>query len=185
LLRGPLLTEAERWLKDRGDQLSQEERDYIGHGSTLREREQHAGKERRERELRQAQALAETEAKRAEEQQKRAEEQAKAGRKLKGLLAVLAVAAIGLAVFTWITLDQRNKARDLNKIALSRQLVVQSFLNASGNLYHPLLRYCHPDFAQNSAYGQSGVVPNFAQKNGYQHNTVRHTLCLRDSLKAG
>lgn len=102
-------------------------------------REQHAEKERRERELKQAQALAKTEAKRAEEQQKRAEEQAKAGRKLKDLLAMLAVAAIGLAVFTWITLDQRNKARDLNKIALSRQLVAQSFLNASGNLYHPLL----------------------------------------------
>jgi type II secretory pathway pseudopilin PulG len=134
LLRGSLLTEAEHWLKERGDQLSPEERGYIDHSSVLQEREQQAEKERHERELQQAQVLAAAEA-------KRAEEQAKSSRTLKQFSVVLVIAAIVLAVSTWVALEQRNKAQDLSKIALSRQLVAQSLADAySSNLDQTLFR---------------------------------------------
>ena len=59
LLPSALLSEAERWLAERGDELTGDEREYIDQGVALREREQRAEEdrlrgeqERREREIR-------------------------------------------------------------------------------------------------------------------------------------
>ena len=46
LLPPALLSEAERWLGERGDRLTADEREYIGQGVALREREQRAEEER-------------------------------------------------------------------------------------------------------------------------------------------
>jgi WD40 repeat protein len=116
LLRGPLLAEAERWLQDRGDQLSSEERDYIGYGSLLREREQQAEQERRERELRQAQALAAAEA-------QRAEEQAKATRRQRRFfVTAVVVATIFIGLFALASYQQLEVKRANNKVVEVQQL---------------------------------------------------------------
>jgi len=81
LLRGALLAEAEHWLEQRRDDISQDDQNFIETGLQLRDRERVEREARRQRKLEAARKL-------AEEQRKRAEEQAKAAKKLRRSLVV-------------------------------------------------------------------------------------------------
>ena len=72
LLRGALLVEAQRWLSQKADILTDEETDYIRHSAVARERALQAEQQRAERELAQAKLLAEEAAKREEAERARA-----------------------------------------------------------------------------------------------------------------
>jgi len=72
LLRGALLVEAQRWLSQKADMLTDEERDYIRHSVEARERAVQAEQQRAEQELAQAKRLAEEAAKREEAERARA-----------------------------------------------------------------------------------------------------------------
>ncbi|MCB9101985.1 MAG: protein kinase [Anaerolineales bacterium] len=98
LLRGAPLAEAESWLGQRRNDLTEAEREYIQAGLALRERQAAEREAQRRRELEVAQELAESERQRAEEQR-----QAAAGLRQRavwlagvGLAAVLLAAAAGL-----------------------------------------------------------------------------------------
>ncbi len=73
LLRGAPLAEAEEWVQQRFQDLSQREQTFIRTSLELRENEETLREQRRQREIIQAQALAEAEGQRAEAQQRRAE----------------------------------------------------------------------------------------------------------------
>jgi formylglycine-generating enzyme required for sulfatase activity len=72
LLRGALLVEAQRWLTQKADMLTDEEKDYIRHSAEARERAAQAEQQRAEHELAQARRLAEEAAKREEAERARA-----------------------------------------------------------------------------------------------------------------
>ncbi|MCB0197767.1 MAG: PD40 domain-containing protein, partial [Anaerolineae bacterium] len=98
LLRGAPLAEAENWLNQRRNDLTDAEREYIQAGLALRERQAAEREAQRRRELEVAQELAESERQRAEEQRRAA-----AGLRQRavwlagvGLAAVLLAAAAGL-----------------------------------------------------------------------------------------
>jgi hypothetical protein len=146
LLRDPLLTEAEGWLAKRGDQLIEDDHLYIQVSAALRAREEQVENERRERELAQAQAPAEEQAKRVQEQAKRIEQQVKTSKQMKVFLTLLGTAMIGLIILSTIFIRQRNtavaekdRADRISKIALSRQLDVQSSSNLSRKFDRALL----------------------------------------------
>jgi formylglycine-generating enzyme required for sulfatase activity len=72
LLRGALLVEAQRWLSQKADILTNEEKDYLRHSAEARERTVQAEQQRAEHELAQARRLAEEAAKREEAERARA-----------------------------------------------------------------------------------------------------------------
>ena len=72
LLRGALLVEAQRWLSQKADMLTDEEKHYIGQSAEARERAVQAEQQRVEHELAQAKRLAEEAAKREEAERARA-----------------------------------------------------------------------------------------------------------------
>jgi hypothetical protein len=96
LLRGPLLIEAQSWFDKRSQDLSEEERSFINASRALRERLDGEEKKRQEKEL--------------EDAKKRAKEQKEAASKLRRLawvLAAVALAAVGGAIFGFW---QKNEA---------------------------------------------------------------------------
>jgi WD40 repeat protein len=96
LLRGPLLIEAQKWFDKRSQDLSEEERSFINASRALRERLDGEEKERQKKQL--------------EDAEKRAKEQKEAASKLRRLawvLAAVALAAVGGAIFGFW---QRNEA---------------------------------------------------------------------------
>jgi len=98
LLRGTFLAEAERWLRDRGDRLTKDERDYIEASITLRAHEWEAEQNRRQHELEQAQKL-------AEEQKLRADLQTYANRRIRSFLAAFMIGtlvAVISALIFWV-----------------------------------------------------------------------------------
>jgi tetratricopeptide (TPR) repeat protein len=117
------LLEAERWLK-------KPDAAQLGHSETLLalvEASRAAIEESaNQRELEQAQALAneqrqraEAESERAEEQRRRVEEQAKSARRMRWLLAMLAVmflVAMGAAIFAGMKLAEVNAAKSREKV---------------------------------------------------------------------
>lgn len=93
LLRGIPLTEAEGWLQERGDYLSQPEREFIAAGVALREAEAEAKRQAEEHER--------LERQRAEENERRAEESARYARRMSRLaiaLVAMMIVAIGAAL---------------------------------------------------------------------------------------
>jgi len=72
LLRGAVLVEAQHWLSQKADMLTDEERDYIRHSVEARERAVQAEQQRAEQELAQAKRLAEEAAKREDAERARA-----------------------------------------------------------------------------------------------------------------
>ena len=86
LLRGPLLTEAQKWFDQRSQDLSDQERKFISASRALRERLAYEEKERREREIEAARKLAQEQRLRAEEAERR-EQQEKISGELREKLA--------------------------------------------------------------------------------------------------
>ncbi|MBN1955416.1 MAG: protein kinase [Anaerolineae bacterium] len=94
LLRGSLLTEAEKWLAARSAEVSTTEQQFIQASVALREREAARREAQRQRELEAARRL-------AQEQRRRAEEQAEAAQQLRKrawILAGVTVVAVVLAL---------------------------------------------------------------------------------------
>jgi DNA-binding SARP family transcriptional activator len=106
LLRGVWLAEAEQWLATRPNDLTPTEHTFINAGIVRRDRHVRAVEAQRQRELAQAQALAQAE-------YRRAEMQTRAGRRLRwlasGLAAVLVVAVI-LGLLAWQAQQQAEEA---------------------------------------------------------------------------
>jgi hypothetical protein len=82
VLRGPLLTEAEKWFDQRTQDLSDQERKFISASRKERERLTQEEKERQERELEATRKLAKALRERAEEAEKREQEQKESAQKL-------------------------------------------------------------------------------------------------------
>jgi WD40 repeat protein len=82
LLRGPLLIEAQKWIDQRSQDLSDQERKFISASLEERERLTQEEKERQDRELEAARKLAEALRERAEEAEKREQEQKESAQKL-------------------------------------------------------------------------------------------------------
>ncbi len=109
LLRGALLVEAQRWVSQKADMLTDEEKDYIRHSVEARERAVQAEQQRAEHELTQAKRLAEEAAKREEAERARAAaaEQAQkaaesAQQRLKYLILALGILILGIVMIVWL-----------------------------------------------------------------------------------
>jgi hypothetical protein len=133
LLRGTPLAEAEGWLAEREDQLSQAEQAFIRAGMILREREAAEREAQRQRELETAQKLAEEAEARRQAETQRAEAQAQSAKRLRRRavwLAGVGVVAILLAVAAWLFGAQARQAQQdaqqQARLAFSRQLAAQS-----------------------------------------------------------
>jgi WD40 repeat protein len=102
LLRGPLLSEAQKWFDQRSQDLSGPERKFIAASRALRERLAREERERQEREIEAARKLAEEQKQRAELSERREKEQKEAARKLRRR-AIVAVGAAAAAVILFAT----------------------------------------------------------------------------------
>jgi WD40 repeat protein/DNA-binding SARP family transcriptional activator len=132
LLRGLLLSEAERWVELRRAELSQIEQEFIDAGVQERKARQAAVELARQQELEQAQRLAEIESQRAEIEHSRAEVEHKTSLRLRWLtisLTVVLLVAIGTAIYAILS---RSEAQQFARQALSRQLAAQSIGVADG-----------------------------------------------------
>lgn len=120
LLRGTPLSEAERWLLGRPQDLADAERHLIRESIALREREREEEEERRKAEIENARRLKEAAEARAEAERQRTAEQAAAARLLRVLvaLAVIVLVASGVAFYEYY----RRQASDRSLAALARQL---------------------------------------------------------------
>jgi len=137
LLRGASLLEANRWLKDRENDLSENENNYLNHSITLQEQEQQEKEEARNREMEHLRAIAEEQeqkAKAQEEAAKKAEElrinaeklakeeehKTKAQRKANRFLGVIIlIVFIAAVIISFGALEQKDKAIQ-TKIALAQ-----------------------------------------------------------------
>ena len=119
LLRGSPLAEAEGWYKTRRADLSPRVRDYIEEGLALREQQRLAAQAQRQRELDQAQALAEAE-------HKRADEQARASRRLRRLVAGLAAVFLVALLAAGLALQMRHEARHQAGAAVAAQATAEA-----------------------------------------------------------
>lgn len=126
LLRGAPLTEAERWLIDRADDISRTERDFIESSVALREQERAAVEAiERERETSRQRELAHA--------QNLAKEQRKRARLFRRLAAVLVVVVLLAIVATIVALHQvrvaekaKEEAVRQERIATVRRLAAES-----------------------------------------------------------
>ncbi|MCB0116934.1 MAG: hypothetical protein KDD84_22700, partial [Caldilineaceae bacterium] len=139
LLRGGPLAEAERWMQERGEELSAPLRNFIQAGIDYRQRRLAEQEERQRRELENAQALAQAES-------QRAESEARSSQRLRWLTAGLGVAlalALVAALFAIQSrrdvVTERNRAKEDARIALSRQLSAQSMRSAESQIDLALL----------------------------------------------
>jgi hypothetical protein len=138
LLRGPLLTEAQKWFDQRSQDLSEKERSFINASRALREELDREEKRRQEKELAQARALvgeqkrlaiAEKERaeeaeknrrlqkERAEDAEKRAKEQREAASKLRRLAWILGLVALAAAAAAIFALYAEQTAKDAEQTA--------------------------------------------------------------------
>jgi len=126
LLRGALLTEAERWIDARRADLSPGEQAFIDDSVRRRNHQQAAIEMERRTELARAQALAQAEAQRAEAEHKRAEVERTAGRRLGWLSRVLVGVVLVAITAAVVALWQQRQADLFAQQALARQLAAQS-----------------------------------------------------------
>ncbi|HAJ36923.1 MAG TPA: hypothetical protein DCL15_14665 [Chloroflexi bacterium] len=126
LLRGVVLTEAERWISLRREDLSQNEQALIDASVAARNANLAEIEHARQVELARTQELAMAEMQRAEAEHQRAEVERTARRRLRvltfGLTGVLAVAIVAAA----FAFSQQAQARRFAEQALARQLAAQS-----------------------------------------------------------
>lgn len=120
LLRGALLAEAQGWLTQKADMLTDEETDYIRHSAEARERAAQAEQQRAERELAQVKRLTEEATKREEAERARAAtaEQAQQAaerdrRRQRYFSLALLILFLGSWIVTWLwqkgyTVDQAS-----------------------------------------------------------------------------
>jgi len=107
LLRGVPLAEAEQWVGERSEEMTEGEREFVAAGSALRARREAEREAQRERELEAARQLAET-------QRLRAEEQAtNAGKLRKRALVLVAVAIVAV----WMDRTRRSSASPSARMA--------------------------------------------------------------------
>lgn len=132
LLRGVVLTEAERWIDLRRTDLSHNEQMLIDESLRARDAKHAAIEMERQVELERTQALATAEAQRAEAEHRRAELERTARRRLRwfavGLASVTAVAIVAAVFAFW----QQRQADLFAGQSLARQLAAQS-LNLADN----------------------------------------------------
>jgi WD40 repeat protein/DNA-binding SARP family transcriptional activator len=122
MLRGAPLAEAEGWLGERGDELSDAEKAFVEEGLALRELRAVEREEQRQRELEAARAL-------AAEQKKRAEEQTRSAGRLKQralLLAGASVLAVILAFAAFYAFRQANQSAHSAQVASTQAVAGQS-----------------------------------------------------------
>lgn len=132
LLRGLLLSEAERWIELRRSELSQIEQEFIDASAHERKSRLMALEFARQHELEQAQRLAEIESQRAEVEHRRAEVEHKTSLRLRWLtisLTLVLLAAIGTAIYAAVS---RAEAQQFARQSLARQLGAQSINFAHG-----------------------------------------------------
>ena len=116
LLRGPLLTEAQKWFDQRSQDLSDQERKFISASREERERLAREEKERQEREIASVQKLAEEQKQRAELFEQREKERKEAARKLRrGAIVTAGAAGVALiflvvSVFLWLKSERASAA---------------------------------------------------------------------------
>ncbi len=129
LLRAARLDQFAGWAEANTVALTPDEKNFLAASVFARRERQEEEQQRRFRELRSAQALAESESQRAEIERKRAEEQARSTRKIRRtarLLAGLAVVAVLLAVGAFQLFRQ---AQQNEKLAASRELAAAALNN--------------------------------------------------------
>lgn len=112
LLRGTLLAEAETWAAARPDELSGKTREFLAASQAQRDADRLAAEEQQVRELAQARALAESEA--------------KASRRFRWLATALAVLAAAAFVASLVAIFRGLEADAQRDRALSRQLAAQA-----------------------------------------------------------
>ena len=122
LLRGLSLAEAENWLGQRADELSETERSYIEASLELRERSERERENQRRRELEAAQNLAETEARAVVSLRKRA-------MLLGGVGLVAVVLAIVAALFGLQSSQNAAEAQANAEIAAAQEATAQANAN--------------------------------------------------------
>jgi WD40 repeat protein len=123
LLRGSLLVEAQKWLDQRSEDLSEQERRLIFLSREMQELLAQEEKERQKRELEAAHALAEEQKRRAELSEAREREQQEAARKLRGRAISAAVAAaaavilLATSVFMWTGAQEQARIAEIRRLA--------------------------------------------------------------------
>jgi hypothetical protein len=147
LFRGASLAQAQEWRGLRGLDLNSLERAFLDASAELRERQDRAERERRQRELEQARALAEEQAARAEverqrateqgrlakEQAQRAQEQSEAARRLRWWAAGLGAAVILVALAGLFAGIQMDRAIGQTRIASSGRLAIEAKNSANND----------------------------------------------------
>lgn len=118
LLRGALLAEAQEWLAQRPDDLSQEEQQLIQTSADSRQWQQQEQEAQRQRELKAARHLAEEQQARANSEYRRAEEQARATRALRRLSWGLALIFLLAVAAAFIANNQRQQAKKAESEAM-------------------------------------------------------------------
>jgi tetratricopeptide (TPR) repeat protein len=102
LLRGPLLIETQKWIDERSQDLSDQERKFISASRAEKERLAREEKERQQRELAEQAAAA------------------KSLRRLAWVLAVVALAAVGGAIFGFLQKNEAEKRKQDAEVAKAK-----------------------------------------------------------------
>ena len=121
LLRGPLLSEAQKWFDQRSQDLSDQERKFISASRALRERLAREERERQERDIEAARRLAEEQKRRAELSEEREKEQKEAARKQRRLAIAAAVILLATSVFMWRAAQDQARIVTIQRAAAKDQ----------------------------------------------------------------
>jgi tetratricopeptide (TPR) repeat protein len=147
VLRGPLLIEAQKWSDQRSQDLSDQERKFISASREKRERLVRDEKERQQREL-------------AEAEKRRLEQAAaaKSLRRLAWVLAAVAFAALGGAIFGfWQRNEAENRRHDAD--------VAKAEANHAHDLADGLINFMLFDLSQKlSAIGRLDILDDVGKK---------------------
>jgi WD40 repeat protein len=122
LLRGPLLTEAEGWLRERADRLTSAEQTFITSSVETCERRRQEERQRQQKELEQARALAVEKARR-EEAQRTTRVQRRYTRVALALSIACALLGVGLGI-AWLAAQRGTRTALADKLALRAQALL-------------------------------------------------------------
>ncbi|MBI2927004.1 MAG: TIR domain-containing protein, partial [Verrucomicrobia bacterium] len=131
LLRGPILAEADRWLRDRADRLTPHEHDFITGSTEARERRRQEERDRQQRDLETERELRQTKEASARAAEKRAAEAETHSKKLNLALIAATVMMIVAMVAGRMSLKAKQLAEQSERKA-SLQLAEAGWLVAKG-----------------------------------------------------
>ncbi len=126
LYRGLQLAAALEWQERHGDALNELERAFLAAGAARRQREEDEETARRRRAMDAAQALAQSEQRRAAAAHALALSERRRARLARRLSAVLAVLLVGALTATGVAVQQRGAALAEQRIAVSRELAADA-----------------------------------------------------------